>query len=276
MPRVQSQFTSAPELAKAQAFVARAVLDLKSAPFVAWQIFRSTLRAGRRRSLFGNIWLIAPAAMTTLLCVYLQRQHIIAGGPTRLPYALHVFAAMVLWQTFVDAINAPLNQLTATRHIISRSTVPNEGIILAGLLEVGLNIVVRLAALAVVLLVFDHFSALSLLIVFPLAALVLAAMGTAFGIITAVAGLLYDDVRRGLPLLLGVWFFLTPVFYAAQPRSLAHYNPATPAIEAARNSILAATFNATLLASLALSLLALSATWLLYRLARPYVIERLG
>ena len=276
MSRIENCFTSAPELSRAGSFIARALSDLRSAPLVAWQIFRSGLRAGRRRSLFGNLWLIAPAVMTTLLCVYLQRQQVIAVGSTSLPYALHVFAGMVLWQTFVDAVNAPLNQLTTARHIISRSMVANEGIILAGALEVGLNILVRLAAFALVLMLFGRFNPLALLIFFPLAALVLATMGMALGVVAAVAGLLYDDVRRGLPLLLGVWFFLTPIFYVVQPRSWAHYNPVTPAIEAARQSIFAPALYGALLLSLALSVLGLAASWMLYRLARPYVIERLG
>ena len=271
-----SSVDARPALAHPRRFLRDAWTDLALAPRAASHLFRANLSAGRRRSLFGYLWLLLPAASTALIGVYLQSRQIVTIAPTVLPYAVHVLAGMVLWQTFLDAFNAPLQQLWGARQLITRSALAHEAVLLAGLCDVALNMAVRLAALAIVLTVIGftpHWAALAL---FPAGLVALALLGTALGLAITPLGMLYDDIRRGLTVVTTLWFFLTPVLYVAPSSGPLLLNPVTPLLETARAGLIAPQLSLGAVMVAAGAGLLLVATWLGYRLARPHVIERLA
>lgn len=216
-----------------------------------------------------------PAAAAALVCVYLRARGIFSVPPTALPYPIHVLAGMVLWQTFLDSLHSPLQQLTTSRHLITRSRIPHEAIVLSGVLEVGLNAAVRLAALGVALAAFGIVPAPSAILL-PIGMAALACLGIGLGLLVAPLGLLYDDVRQGLVLVSTFWFFLTPIIYPAAAGGPLSLNPVTPLLDAARGSLHAWSIDGSALAVLAASLVLLAAAWLFYRLAQPHVVERLA
>jgi len=271
----ETVYSAAPELADPAGFLARAGADLGAALPAGWQLFRAQLRARRRRALLGGLWLLAPAAAATLLCVYLQSRRLFAVGPTELPYALHVLAGIVLWQTFHDALNAPLARLSAERQIVTRSRVPHEAVLLSGLWEVALNGAVRLAALAAALALLGFVPAPSALLL-PLGLAALALLGFALGLVAAPFGLLWDDVRQALLLVAGFWFFMTPIVYPGPAAGWLRLNPVTPLLETARSWLAGPGVAPGFFLVLALAAAALVLAWLLYRLARPHVTARLG
>lgn len=268
--------SAAPVVARPRVFLRHAIADLRAAPRGAWHGFVGNLRAGRRRSLFGYLWLLVPAAAAAGLCVYLQSRRLVDVGETGLPYALHVLAGMALWQTLVEAINAPLHQLAMARQLVTRTTVPHEALLLAGLLDVALNAAVRFAALLVALAAFGVMPAPAMFLLFPLGTFALAIMGSAIGVAIAPPGQLYGDFRRVLPLATMFWLFLSPVLYAAPASGWLRLNPVTPLIETARGSIHAPALAPGFIPVTAAWLAALVIAWLFYRVARPHVVERLA
>lgn len=264
------------EASRPRSFLRAAWRDLRRSPRIGWQLFRANLKAGRRRSLFGYLWLLLPAATTALVSVYLQQRAIVAVAPTVLPYALHVLAGMVLWQAFLDAVNAPLQHLVAARQLITRSMVPHEAILLGGLLEAGLAAGIRLVFLAAFVVATGYVPSLSALLVLPLGMGFLVLLGTAIGLGVAPLGLLYDDVRRGLGVVTTLWFFLTPVLFPAPDSGPLRFNPVTPLLEAARGSLAGQPLQAECIVLSTASLVLLFAVWLGYRLARPHLVERMG
>lgn len=271
----ETVYSAAPELADPRAFAARAAADLRRSLPIGWRLFRANLRARYRRSLLGFAWLLFPAAAATLISAYLQSRRVFAVGETELPYVLHVLVGIVLWQVFVDALNAPLQQLGAGRQMITRSRVPHEALLFAGLCEVALNAAVRLAALAAALAVLGLVPAASVLLV-PLGMAALAALGLAVGLAVAPLGLLYDDVRPGLMLAVAFWFFLTPIVYPTPAGGPLRFNPVTPLLDTARGWVVAPEAGVGFFIVFGLALAALAGAWLVYRLARPHVVTRLG
>jgi lipopolysaccharide transport system permease protein len=182
---------------------------------------------------------------------------------------------MILWQLFVEAVNAPLQQLNAGRQMITRSRVPHEALIGAGLLEIGLNFLIRLAVLAAVLFLFRVDVAPSALL-FPAGGLAIAMLGLAFGLLLTPAGLLYDDVSRGIALVTTFGLFLTPILYPLPASGPFRLNPVTPLLETSRNWLLHGGLGAGFVAVVLAGLAALAFAWLVYRLARPHLVARLG
>ncbi|HEX2094153.1 MAG TPA: ABC transporter permease [Longimicrobiaceae bacterium] len=271
----ETVYTASSELHHPLRFLADAVGDLRRSPAVAWTLFRSNLQARYRRAWLGYLWLLLPTLGTAAIGVYLQSRRIVVTAPTEVPYPVYVLSGTILWQVFADALNVSLQHLTAGRQLITRSRVPHEALVLAGVLEVLLNCAVRLAVLAAVLVAFAvPVGATVLLVPFGIAGLVL--LGLSLGLFAAPAGMLYDDVVRAMTLVTGFWFFLTPVVYRAPQEGLLRFNPVTPLLDTTRGWLTSggATPGFATVAILAVAALVLA--WLLYRLARPHLVARLG
>ncbi|WP_165356235.1 ABC transporter permease [Sphingosinicella sp. BN140058] len=264
-----------PQLTDPRGFLLAAMADLPLSMAIGWALFRANLRARQRRSALGYLWLLAPAAAATVICTYLQSRRIVEIGSTQLPYAAHVLAGMLLWQIFVEALNAPLQQLTISRQMMTRSRVPHEAIIIGGVFEVLLNGAIRLAVLAAAAAWFGVDFAPTILLV-PLGAAALILLGLAFGMIILPWGLLYQDVGRAIALGTTLWFFLTPVFYRAPAGGLTRINPVTPLLDSTRSWIGPGGASAAFLPVTAGAAACLVLAWLFYRLARPHVVARLG
>lgn len=256
-------------------FLSAAVRDLRHCPGIAWQLFRRNLQARYRRSWLSYLWLVLPSIGGTMLWVYLQSRRVVDVGETATPYPVYVLSGTVLWQVFVDALNAPLQQLTAGRQMITRSRVPHEALILAGLFEVGLNAAVRLALLAGAMALFGV-GVTPRVFLAPLGLAALVLFGLAVGMFAAPLGMLYDDVQRAMLLITGFWFFLTPVVYPTGDLGLLRFNPVTPLLDTTRGWLTSGRVHDGFAVVTAVTLLALFFAWLLERLARPHVVARLG
>lgn len=272
----ETVYSAESDLRHPSRFLESAKGDLRHTAAVAWQLFRRNVQVRYRRAWLGYAWLLLPTIATTLVWVYIQSRRIIVIAPTEIPYPVHVLIGMALWQTFVEALNAPLQQLAAGRQLVTRSLVPQEGLILAGVLEVLLNCAARMIVVVAVLIAYDVRIGPAVLLA-PLGIAALVLLGLAFGVFLAPVGLLYDDVGRAVAMITGIWFFLTPVVYRAPQDGILRFNPVTPLLETTRGWLtssgsVADGFVLVCVAAAALLL----AGWFLLRLARPHVVERLG
>ena len=272
----ETVYTADPELRNPARFLASAKEDLRHTAAVAWHLFRRNVQVRYRRTWLGYVWLLLPIIATTLVWVYIHSRRIIAISPPEIPYPVHVLAGMALWQTFVDALNAPLQQLAAGRQLVTRSRVPLEALVLAGVFEALSNCAVRLLVLAAMLFAYDVRVGWDVLFA-PLGIAALMLLGLALGVFLAPLGLLYDDVGRAVAMVTGLWFFLTPVIYRTPEEGLLRLNPVTPLLDTTRawlTSSPPAADGFVLVTAAAAALLVVA--WALLRLARPHVVERLG
>lgn len=269
----ETVYTADAELLHPARFAAAAVRDLRQSPAVAWRLVRSNVQARHRRTWLGYLWLLLPTLGTTAVWTYVQSRRIVNIPAGEVPYPVYVLAGTILWQLFVDALNAPLQQLTTSRALITRSRVPHEALILAGFIETLFNCAVRLAVLAPVMFFFQVPVRASIALL-PIGIAALALFGLALGIAVAPIGMLYDDVARAILLVTGLWFFLTPILYPA--RGAMRWNPLTPLVDATRGWLIGGGTDPRFVLVFALTIPLLVAAWLFVRLARPHVVARLG
>jgi lipopolysaccharide transport system permease protein len=186
-----------------------------------------------------------------------------------------------LWQTFVEAMNGPVAGVAAARSLLARVSFPREAIVLAKLIEAGANLLVKLL-LVVGLFWWFAVPVASTVMLAPLALLGLVLFGTLVGLLLAPLGLLYRDVGRGLALVTGAWLMITPVVYPVPEggtfATLVRWNPVTPLLVTTRElATTGVVSNAAGFAAVtAASLCGLLATWVVFRLAMPFVVERVG
>ena len=260
---------------------ARMRADVELARGLGWRLFLRDLRAHYRQSLLGYLWVLIPPVVNTLLWVFLSAQGVVNVSVPDVPYPVYVLAGSVLWQLVADAITRPLQLATQARPMLVKLAFPLEALPIASLLHVGFGSLVRFALLAGVLAWYGvgHMDTLPLV---PLGVFGLALLGTAIGVLLLPIGMLYKDVEHALPLVMQAAYYLTPVVYAAPtrwPASLVtDLNPVSPLLMLTRGWLLTGE-TASLPAALtvlAVTLPGLFIGWLVFRLALPFVIERMS
>ncbi len=158
-------------------------------------------------------------------------------GETDIPYPAYVMFSTSLWQAFVEAMNGPVAGVAAARSLLARVSFPREAIVLAKLIEIGANLLVKLV-LVIALFWWFAVPVAPTVVLAPLTLASLVLFGTLVGLFLAPLGLLHRDVSRGLALLTGTRLLLTPVVYPV-PESgtfatLVRWNPVTPLLVTTR------------------------------------------
>lgn len=271
----ETVYDAEPELRRPAHYFRASAIALRLALPIGWRLFRSNLRVRYRRSWLGYVWLLVPALGTAALAAFIQARRIVSFGDTGLPYPLFVLTGIVLWQAFAEAVQMPLQQIQSGRQLVTRSRVPHEAVILAGTFELLLNAGIRLLLILPLILLARLELPPSLLLV-PTAVLALVVLGLGVGLLLAPIGLLYDDVGRGLGMLLGFGIFLTPVIYPIPAGSPLRFNPVAPVLDTARGWIAGTGSVGPYWAVVASGAALLVLAWLFYRVARPHVVARLG
>ncbi len=253
--------------------------DLLASRELAWRLMVRDISAQYRQSFLGIVWAFLPPIAMALVFVVLNSRKLINIGETNIPYPAFAMFGTVLWQVFVDSLNAPLRVVTAAKPMLAKINFPKEALILSGLGQTLFNLSIKLLILIVVLVLYKlPFSwgiPLSLLTI-----LVLVLLGTTFGLLITPIGVLYTDVARGLGLVTGLWFFLTPVVYpppTSFPFSLlATLNPVSPILVGARDlATKAVCLNPFHFLWSTLGWLFFPASpWVFFRLATPSLVDR--
>ncbi|MCJ7805008.1 ABC transporter permease [Patescibacteria group bacterium] len=255
--------------------------DLLASRGLAWRLIVRDISAQYRQSIFGILWAFIPPIVTALVFVVLNNQKIINIGETNIPYPAFVMFGTVLWQVFIDSLNAPLKAVTAGKAMLAKINFPKEALILSGIGQTLFNLCIKLLILIVVFIIYkiplSWGVPLSLL-----AILNLVLLGITFGLLITPIGILYTDIIQGITVITGFWFFITPVVYPPPtnfPFSLlAILNPVSPILVGARD-LATQNFLPNPIAFFiitGLMLFTLCVVWIVYRLAIPILVERMS
>lgn len=279
--RETATYTPASQLRRPGALLRGMVHDLAAGRELAWRLFLRDTSARYRQTLLGYVWAFLPPLVSTIIFLYLRRAGVVATPDAEVAYPVFLLTGLVLWQTLVDAVQAPIRMVNQSRSLLARVHFPREALVLAGIGEVLFNFLVRCLLVAATFLYFRVAVSPSLALV-PLGVLALIGVGTAIGLVLVPFSVLYQDVERGLALFVMLWMFVTPVLYpvpaAGAARLTLTANPASAILDTTRAWLLGAPpayLGAALAVALA-TLLVLLAGWVLYRLALPILIERMS
>jgi lipopolysaccharide transport system permease protein len=255
--------------------------DLMASRELAWRLIVRDINAQYRQSLLGVFWAFVPPIAAAVGLTLASNAKVLNLGATDIPYPAYVMFSMALWQTFTESVTGPIQAVAAAKPILAKINFPREAIILSQLGQICFNFGIKLL-LIVGLFLWFKIPLVWTVCLAPVALIHLVALGTAVGLLLAPIAALYEDVSRGLTLAMGVWLFITPVIYPI-PQSggfamLVRLNPATPLLVAVRELATvgriadpSSFWLASLLAGMGLLL-----AWLVYRIAMPFVIERMS
>jgi lipopolysaccharide transport system permease protein len=277
--RPHAVYTPASQIRTPGALLMSIGRDLVGSRELSWRLFVRDLSAQYRQTLFGVVWAFIPPIVTSLIFVVLQSRNLVNLGTFDIPYPVYVMVGTILWQVFVEAINAPLKAVTAAKPMLAKINFPREALIVSSFYSVAYGLLIKFIVIIGILLLFG----VKLTWGLPLALvpmLALALCGLCAGLLLTPFGMLYADVSTGLPVATQLLFFVTPVVYLPPqtfPFSLiGTLNPISPLLVGARDLITKGVLaNAPALAAVSgITLIGLIAGLIIYRAALPIFIER--
>jgi lipopolysaccharide transport system permease protein len=227
------------------------------------------------------LWAFLPPLFTSLTFIFLQSQGIVRVEGVGKSYAAFAMIGTLLWQTFAEALQSPLQAIMSAKSMLSKINFPREAILVAGLYTVGFNFLIRLVLIALILGFWGIVPGVGLLTL-PVWTIGLIFLGFAIGLTLVPVGGLYGDVLKSLPILTQFWMLLTPVVYPARTTGwagwLSRWNPVAPLITSARASLTGQTLDGWLFALIVTLLSCLVAVLglICFRLIMPRIIERMG
>jgi lipopolysaccharide transport system permease protein len=262
-------------------FVSEMFRDLRASRELAWRLFVRDTSAQYRQSMLGYVWAFIPPLVASVPFIFLNSQGVVTIEGTVIPYPAYALLGTIIWQVFADALNSPLKTVVSARSMLTRINLPKEAILLAGLGQVIFSFLIRLVLLILVLTWFKIMPPVTVFL-FPIGVFALILVGFTLGVVLTPLGLLYNDVQQSIPIATMFLMLLTPVVYPPRESGLAavvaRWNPLNPLITVTRDWI--TTGNATQIAAFVSILIAtvvlLFAGWILYRLALPHIIARVG
>jgi len=159
-----------------------------------------------------------------------------------IPYPVFAYSALIFWTFFSNTISAGTTAMTSNGALIRKIYFPREtlllSVLLAGLLDLGIASML----FGGMILYYKIALTAAALWVIPLVAL---QMLLALGVIslTSATHVNFRDIGHGLPLLIQLWMFATPVAYPISVipewlKPLYLLNPMAPIIDGYRRAII--------------------------------------
>jgi len=248
---------------------------------LAWRLAIRNISAMYRQTALGYVWAFLPPLLAAFTFIILRRGGILETGDLGVPYVAWVLIGTSLWQVFADSINAPMRQVSQAKSMLAKINFPREALIVAGVLETLFNFVIRLVIFVAVFAWFRIVPGWEILLL-PFALMVLIVLGTMIGVLLTPPAVLYQDIEKGIPVLLPFLMILSGAVVPAPKEGLTaqllQLNPIYPVLDTCRSLLIGqhpAMWMETLLVAAA-SLVLLLFGWVLYRLAMPHLIARLG
>jgi lipopolysaccharide transport system permease protein len=212
---------------------------------LGWFLVWRELKLRYKQTLLGGAWaLLQPALTAVLLAVLFGR---LAGLPSEgVPYLLFAFAGIVPWTYFSQATSQASRSVVSGASLVSRVYFPRLLLPLGSALSFLVELAATTGLLLVVMALYGYEPTLRTLALPGVVALLLAAaLGASF--LFAATNAQYRDVQYGVPFLLQLGLFASPILYplslipvAWQP--VYALNPMVAVIELFRWALLATPF----------------------------------
>lgn len=172
-----------------------------------------------KQTVLGGLWAVIQPAFTMLVFTLFFGR--LAKMPSDgLPYPIFVYAGLLPWTYFANAVSASGNSLVGSSNLITKVYFPRIVVPASAALAGLLDFFIALFVLAALMIWYQVLPGPGFfLFPFLVALTFLCAVGV--GLWLSALNVQYRDIRYAIPFLVQVWMFVSPVIY---PVSLVHGN----------------------------------------------------
>ena len=172
-----------------------------------------------KQTVLGGLWAIIQPAFTMLVFTLFFGR--LAKMPSDgIPYPIFVYAGLLPWTYFANAVAASGNSLVGSANLITKVYFPRIMIPASAALAGLLGFAVAVLVLAVLMIYYQLLPGANIFVFPVLVALTfLSAVGT--GLWLSALNVQFRDIRYVIPFVIQIWLFVSPVIY---PVSLVREN----------------------------------------------------
>lgn len=175
--------------------------------FLVWR----DIKIRYKQTALGGLWAILQPLVAMLIFGTLFNR--VAHIPSEhVPYLLFVYAGLVPWTFFQNAVSFSSNSLLGSEQLIRKIYFPRVLVPLGAIGAFGLDVLVSLSFM-VVLMAFYHRHISIGLISLPIFVIGSFFAASALGLFLSALNVRYRDVKYVVPFFVQMAFFLTPVLY---------------------------------------------------------------
>lgn len=209
---------------------------------LALQLAWRDVKVRYKQTLLGAGWaILQPAMMMVVFAVFFGHTGRVSSGS--LPYPAFVYAGLLPWIFFANAISAAAQSVVGSERLITKIYFPRLAIPFAAVAAAVLDAAIA-CALLVGLMAWYHIPASPAMLLAPLILAIISLAAAGVGAFLAALNVAYRDVRYVIPFLIQLGLFATPSIYTqtatlpAAVRPLVAANPMVTLIESFRAATL--------------------------------------
>jgi lipopolysaccharide transport system permease protein len=194
-----------------------------------------------KQSLLGPAWaVLQPLSLMLIFTVVFTR--LVRMPSDGVPYGVFAYAGLLAWSFFSTASTNGTTSLVSHPQLVTKVYFPREILPVTYVAAALVDLAIALAGLLLLLLWFRIPLTMNTLALAP-ALLVLATLGTACALVLAAFQVHFRDIGAGLPLVLQLGMFVTPVLYPLSAVPVRWYgwyilNPLAGAVDGFRRATL--------------------------------------
>lgn len=164
-----------------------------------------------KQTVLGGLWAVIQPAFTMLVFTLFFGR--LAKMPSDgIPYPIFVYAGLLPWTYFANAVSASGNSLVGSANLITKVYFPRlivpASAALAGLLDFFIALFVLAALMA-----YYRFIPGAAILLFPVLVALTFLCAVGVGLWLSALNVQYRDIRYALPFLIQIWMFVSPVIY---------------------------------------------------------------
>lgn len=199
------------------------------------------IRAKYKQTILGVAWAVIQPL--SLMVVFTLVFSLFARVPSEgVPYPIFSYSVLIFWVFFASCVSQGTVAMTANATLVRKIYFPRETLLLAVMLSAFVDLMIAGVLLAAMFIYYHVTVSWPVLWVIPLLALEMLFTLTVI-LITSAVQVYYRDVGHGLPLLLQLWMFASPVAYPLSSvpewlKSIYLINPMAGIIDGYRSALL--------------------------------------
>lgn len=202
-----------------------------------WALTLREIKIRYKQTVLGAAWaILQPAALTVIFTIVFGIFLKVTSGPV--PYPIFAYSALLPWTFFSTAVSFGALSVVNNANLVTKIYFSREILPLASVAAAFFDFITA-SAIFILMFIFYrvplNLNMFFLLIIIPAIFL----LTTGISLILACLNVLFRDVRFVIPIVLQIWFYITPIIYSldqvpAKFRIFYPVNPMAPLIESFR------------------------------------------
>jgi lipopolysaccharide transport system permease protein len=191
--------------------IGAALRELWGTREVLFTFVERDLRVRYKQAILGAFWaIVQPIMLMVIFTVVFGK--IAKVGSEGLPYPAFAYAVLVPWSLFTSSINYATSSIIGNAAIVRKIHMPREIFALSGIVSSGFDYAISFVILLGMLFVYRIWPTVEWVALVPLL-LVLMMLTVAVSLVAAAVTVYFRDTRYGIPMLMQILLYATPVAY---------------------------------------------------------------